>query len=122
MTRSFEYPNRTSSKRTCPFALHRSTGLTGSGTVGSSSRTPDTFSSAAVADWYEFRKNATSCSGEKKLRTYRTAESRKPSSIAPSATRMPPHAITTARVTEATAIRPGSNVPNRRIERMLTSR
>ena len=105
-----------------PFASHRSTGVLGSGTVGSSSRTPDTFSSAAVADWYEFRKNATSCSGEKKLRTYSTADSRKPISIAPSTTRMPPHAMTIASVNDATAMSPGSKVPNRRIERMFTSR
>ena len=45
------YANVTSSKRMCPRDYQRSTGFSGSGTVGTSSRTPDTFSSAAVADW-----------------------------------------------------------------------
>ena len=96
--------------------------MTGSGTVGSSSSTPDTFSSAAVADWYEFKKNATSCIGAKKLRTYSTAAMSVPIRIEPSTTRMPPHSSTSATVTDATAMRPGSKVPNRRIERMLMSR
>ena len=96
--------------------------MRGSGTVGSSSRTPDTFSSAAVADWYEFRKNATSCIGEKKLRTYTTAASRVPTARTPPATRIDPHRSTAAIATAAIAMRPGSNVPKSRIERRLTSR
>ncbi|MGC0368146.1 hypothetical protein RKD05_000398 [Microbacterium sp. SLBN-111] len=90
--------------------------------MGSSSSTPDTFSSAAVADWYELRKNATSWSGAKKFRTYSTAAASTPISSAPPITRPPPHSSTTATETEATAISAGSNVPNSRIERMLTSR
>ena len=75
-----------------------------------------------MADWYEFRKNATSCSGEKKFRTYRTAASSVPTRRDPSTTRMPPQRTTAATETEATAIIAGSNVPNRRIDCMLTSR
>ncbi len=45
------YSNRTWSKRRSPRASGNATGAVGSGTPGSSSRTPEIFSSAALADW-----------------------------------------------------------------------
>ena len=52
MTLPFVYANSTASNCTRPSAFHRSTGFTGSGTLGRSSSTPEIFSSADDADWY----------------------------------------------------------------------
>ena len=67
-SRSALYPKSTFSKRTSLRACGNRSGCVGSGTPGSSSRTPDSFSSADEADWKVLKNWLMSCIGSKNIR------------------------------------------------------